>query len=453
MSDQNLHNDGGDPERTMMVPTPGGGRRGAAAAAPQPTAPVQPASQAAPAGPRMTVQEANSLIQQGSGLNPLVRAANPLLALVVPLRTMHSHPNLEDLRAQLTNAIKSFESESRAAQIDTDSIAAARYCLCTFLDETISSTPWGGNNVWSSRSLLVQFHNEAFGGEKFFLIMQKLAQNPKANLYVLELMYLCLAMGMEGRYRVVENGRSQLESLRERLQGMIQKERGNYEANLSLRWQGTSAQSKSLIRVIPIWVMVVTTLVLLLIWQVTDAFLLNRASDDVFATLGRIKLDKVLPPPPAPEPAKPINRVARFLEQDIREGRVDVRETADRSIVTIHGDGVFGSGSAQVVASFEPLMGRIGEALKTVPGKVLVVGHTDNIRPGFGARYPSNFELSKARAGAVGQMLAARAGPENRYSIEGRGENEPLPGNRNATPAERAKNRRVDIVVMAQVNQ
>lgn len=449
MSDQNLHNDGGDPERTMMVPTPGGGRRGAAASAP----PAASAPQAAPAGPRMSVQEANSLIQQGTGLNPLVRAANPLLALVVPLRSMHSQPNLEELRSQLTSTLKTFESDARAAQIDTESAAAARYCLCTFLDETISSTPWGGNNVWSSRSLLVQFHNEAFGGEKFFLIMQKLAQNPKANLYVLELMYLCLALGMEGRYRVVENGKEQLSSLRERLQGMIQKERGNYEANLSLRWQGTSGQSQSLIRVIPIWVMVVTALVLLLIWQVTDAFLLNRSSDDVFATLGRIKLDKVVPPPPAPPPSQPINRVGRFLEQDIREGRVDVRETADRSIVTIHGDGVFASGSAQVVASFDPLMGRIGEALKTVPGKVLVVGHTDNIRPSFGARYPSNFELSKARAGAVGQLLAARAGPETRYSIEGRGDIEPLPGNKNATPAERAKNRRVDIVVMAQVNQ
>lgn len=398
----------------------------------------------------MSAQEASNLISQGSGLNPLVRAANPLLALIVPLRHMAMHSNLEDLRQQLIAAIKHFEAEARAAQVDMEAVAAARYALCTFLDETISSTPWGGNNAWSSRSMLVTFHNEAFGGEKFFLIMQKLAQNPKANLNVLELMYLCLSLGMEGRYRVVDNGRAQLESLRERLQQMIQKERGNYEADLSLRWRGTSAQAKSLIRVIPIWVMVATALVLILIWQVSYSFLLSRSSDPVFSSMGRIKLDKAVPLPPPPEPAKPVMRVARFLEQDIKAGTVDVKETADRSIVTIRGDGVFPSGSAQLVSSFEPLMGRIGEALKTVPGKVMVIGHTDDLRPGFGARYPSNFELSKARAQAVETLLAQRAGPNERYSVEGRADNEPLVKNDSA--ANRARNRRVDIIVMAQVN-
>jgi type VI secretion system protein ImpK len=434
-------NEGGDPERTMMVPSPGGRRA--------PSGPA-PAPQAAPSGPRMSAQEASNLISQGSGLNPLVRAANPLLALIVPLRHMAMHSNLEDLRQQLTAAIKHFESEARAAQVDMEAVAAARYALCTFLDETISSTPWGGNNAWSSRSMLVTFHNEAFGGEKFFLIMQKLAQNPKANLNVLELMYLCLSLGMEGRYRVVDNGRAQLESLRERLQQMIQKERGNYEPDLSLRWRGTSAQAKSLIRVIPIWVMVATALVLVLIWQVSYSFLLSRSSDPVFSSMGRIKLDKAVPLPPPPEPAKPVMRVARFLEQDIKAGTVDVKETADRSIVTIHGDGLFSSGSAQLVSSFEPLMGRIGEALKTVPGKVMVIGHTDDLRPGFGARYPSNFELSKARAQAVETLLAQRAGPNERYSVEGHADNEPLVKNDSA--ANRARNRRVDIIVMAQVN-
>ncbi len=432
-----MQNDGVDPDRTMMgIPTPGG-RRGGAQAAQSP-------------GPRPNAQEATALIHSGSGLNPLVRAANPLLALIVPLRYMVSHANLEELRAQLTNAIKVFEAEARAGQVDTDAIAAARYALCTFLDETISSTPWGGNNVWSSRSLLVSFHNEAFGGEKFFLIMQRLAQDPRKNLYTLELLYLCLALGMEGRYRVVDNGRSQLESLRERLQLMIRKERGEYESDLSVRWRGTAAQAKSIIRVIPIWVMVAVVLTLLVIWQVSYNFFLSRGSDPVFSGLGRLKVDKavILPTPPAPP--KPIMRVARFLEEDIKAGRVDVKETADRSIVTIRGDGVFSSGSAQVEPAFALLMERIGEALKTVNGKVQVIGHTDDLRPGFGARFPSNYELSKARATSVQQMLAARTAQPERYTVEGHADNEPLVKNDSAV--NRARNRRVDIIVMATVN-
>jgi type VI secretion system protein ImpK len=89
---------------------------------------------------------------------------------------------------------------------------------------------------------------------------------------------------------------------------------------------------------------------------------------------------------------------------------------------------------------------RIGDALKTVPGKVIVVGHTDNIKPGLSARFPSNFDLSKGRAGSVRELLAERAGPLDRYTVEGRGDSEPLVANDSI--ANRARNRRVDIIVL-----
>jgi type VI secretion system protein ImpK len=84
--------------------------------------------------------------------------------------------------------------------------------------------------------------------------------------------------------------------------------------------------------------------------------------------------------------------------------------------------------------------------LKSVPGKVIVVGHTDNTRPGLSARFPSNYELSKARASAVRDLLAERAGPPERYTIEGRGDSTPLVPNDSA--ANRARNRRVEITLL-----
>jgi len=111
----------------------------------------------------------------------------------------------------------------------------------------------------------------------------------------------------------------------------------------------------------------------------------------------------------------------------------------------LHGDGVFASGSADVRASFEPLLARIGDALRPVPGKVIVIGHTDDV-PSASARFPSNWALSKARAATVVRLLAERAGPATRYSVEGRGETEPLV--RDDSPASRARNRRVVIIVL-----
>jgi type VI secretion system protein ImpK len=164
---------------------------------------------------------------------------------------------------------------------------------------------------------------------------------------------------------------------------------------------------------------------------------LNRKSDPVYAALQRIA--------PAAAPVAAPVRVARFLAPDIERGLVSVTESADRSTITLHGDGVFPSGRAEVVDSFGPLLGRIGDALRTVPGKVLVIGHTDDV-PSVSAQFPSNWALSKARAASVVELLARRAGPPARYAVEGRGETEPLVPNTSA--ANRARNRRVVIILL-----
>jgi type VI secretion system protein ImpK len=430
-----------DGDRTIMVPSPG--RRRAAQGAPAATAPAPP--MATPMAPAPLLAGA-AVTPVGTGVNPLVAAANPLLDLVVPLRVMAMHTNIEGLRQQLVNAIRKFEQDARGAGVESETIAAARYALCTFLDETISSTPWGGSGVWSSHSLLVAFHNEAFGGEKFFLILQRLCQQPRVHLHVLELFYLCLALGLEGRYRVMENGRAQLDTLRERLQQLIARERGPYEQELSLRWRGAVVQNKGPGRLVPMWIIAGVTALLLLALHLGLSYKLNRESDPVYAALGRIALAAPTPPPP-PAAGAPV-RVAKFLAPDIERGLVSVTETADRSTIVLHGENVFASGSAEVVDSYEPLLARIGDALKPVPGKVLVIGHTDDIQSNS-ARFPSNWALSKARAATVVNMLAGRAGPIARYSAEGRGETEPLVPN--DSRENRARNRRVVIIVLTPV--
>jgi type VI secretion system protein ImpK len=145
-----------------------------------------------------------------------------------------------------------------------------------------------------------------------------------------------------------------------------------------------------------------------------------------------------------PAAARPA-RLATFLAPEIAQGLVSVVESGNRSTITLRGDGVFASGSSEVAPAHLALLGRIGDALATVPGRVQVVGHTDNVRPGLSARFPSNYELSRARADTVRGLLAARAGPPARYEVEGHGEAEPLVPN--DTPAHRARNRRVEITV------
>ena len=435
----------------MMVPRPGGRRPAAPAAIPQAVTPPAPEPLSAPPAaapfvlplpPAPVAAPVTPL--PGGGLNPLVRSANPLLDLVVPLRTTAQPHDLQQLRERLAQALKAFETEARAGGADSEAIAAARYALCTLLDETIASTAWG-SGVWNTRSLLVAFHNEASGGEKVFLILQRLSQNPAANLDLLELMYLCLALGLEGRYRMLDQGQAQLSTLRERLLQLIRQHRRGYEADLSPSWRGDAVRPPSTLRRVPLWVLVAAAAVVLLVVQLVCGVMLNRASDPVFAKLSTIRALRTTPPPSVPAPVSPA-RIAGFLAPEIEQGLVSVRETAERCVITVRGDGMFGSGSAEVRDTVAPLLARIGDALATLPGKVVVVGHTDDTKPGLSARLPSNYDLSKARAAGVMAALAQRAGPISRYGAEGRGDTEPLVVN--DSPLNRARNRRVDIVVL-----
>nr|WP_218883648.1 DotU family type VI secretion system protein [Burkholderia guangdongensis] len=415
---------GEDSGATILIPTPGGARAAFVAA----QAAVAPISAAA------------------GGLNPLLRAANPLLELALPLRQLPTHPNVEELRAQLIQMVRAFETQGRANGVDDEKLGASRYCLCTFVDEAISSTPWGAG-LWASRSLLVTFHNEASGGERFFVILQRLAQNPTGNVDVLELIYVILALGFEGRYRLIDGGRTQLDTIRERLEQMVRAQRGAPERDLSPHWAPVKAERKPLLQLVPLWVAAAIACTLLVVVHLVLSYRLNDASDRVFEVLHGVR---VAPAPsfaakPAAAP-KLAPKLSQFLAPEIARGLVRVSELPDRTIVTINGDGLFASGSAELDPQFVPLIQRIGDALKDVQGDVVVAGHTDNQRV-FSARFPSNWHLSQARAEAVRDMLAARAGSPGRFTAEGRGDTEPVAPN--DTPANRAKNRRVDITILA----
>jgi type VI secretion system protein ImpK len=140
-----------------------------------------------------------------------------------------------------------------------------------------------------------------------------------------------------------------------------------------------------------------------------------------------------------------VTRLRTFLAAEIKEGLVEVFEDAQTITVRIANRNMFGSGEATLNSGYGPLLDRIGTALQDEPGKVLVVGHTDN-QPIRTARFPSNWQLSTARAETVARMIAAKLSDPSRVKAEGHADNEPIAPN--TTPEGRQRNRRTDIVLI-----
>ncbi|AKJ28866.1 DotU family type VI secretion system protein [Caldimonas brevitalea] len=416
---------GFDNGKTFVMPTPG----------------ARPAGLPTGGGAGFTREAAQDIAYHPAGFNPLIAAANPLLNLIPQMRSITVHQDVAGLRDNLAQGIRQFEHTARAANIANEKVIAARYILCTVLDETAASTPWGGSGVWGRHSLLVMFHNEAWGGEKVFQLLTRLAQNPADNLDLLELIYTCITLGFEGRYRVIENGRSELQLLRERLAQLIRRQRGAFEQALAKNWAPAVLPKRKWATAMPLWIFGAVTALVLLGGYMGFSYALNRASDPLFASITGIRARAAALPAPVPA-QKP--RLAQFLAPEIQQGLVEVRDFDDRSIVTIRGDGLFEPGSATLESGREALMLRIADAVQSVTGLALVTGHTDN-QPIRSARFPSNWHLSQERAKSVATLLGRRITDVSRLQAEGRADSEPVAPNDSANG--RAKNRRVEITV------
>lgn len=374
-----------------------------------------------------------------SSPNSIVAAAHSLLELGVVLRQSHRSWQLEELRARLVAMVDEFLAQ--CAHVDVEILSAASYGLCTFLDEAIAMTQWGGG--WSSRSLLVTFHGEASGGERFFTILHRLLHDPAANLDVLELFSMILALGLEGRYRLLENGSAELERLRRRLRTLIRCERGSYEHALSLHWKGMVEQRRRPWLVRPVWWVLVALLGASLLLFVTLDF---RLRGQVLPLMGAFEQVRVLPVVTSSEPVPlHVPKLAVLLAPEIAQQLLSVNETASRSVIMLNSDELFTSGSARVLPSQQWLIRRIGDSLRNVPGRVVVAGYTDNQLPTSGK--PSNWQLSLQRAMSVVQLLRLEVGSPERFFAQGRGESEPLVPNNSS--AGRARNRRVVITIIA----
>lgn len=133
------------------------------------------------------------------------------------------------------------------------------------------------------------------------------------------------------------------------------------------------------------------------------------------------------------------------LTAEIGEGAVEVETEGTKVIIRLREQGSFARGSAYVEDDYIPVLAKIRDVLITVPGAVVIEGHTDSI-PYTGREFTSNWDLSAARALAVAhELFADRRVNESRFTVSGYASSKALVPN--DSEANRARNRRVEIII------
>jgi len=388
--------------------------------------------------------------------HPLMEAAMPLLRM---LSEMPHHLSVHEghlLRRLLDREVLRLHNLCSDAQIRHEHCVAASYALCTALDEAAASTDWGGGGgkgdvgPWSSDQLAVRFHGDNKGGDKLFLLLGRLAANPQQHLDLIDVLYAILGLGFQGRYGAGSgaDARRQLDTVRHRLFVLLSAARGEVPAGLSPQGRpaaaaGAGGATTGLrpMRTVPIaWACTLYAMVLaaLFVWYRTQ---LDTRSSQVLAGIQAV--GALQPPAGAGHGAL---RLKALLQAEIARGEVGVEEDERHSAVSFRGDDMFGAGQARLNPRTLPLIAKLARELGEVAGEVQITGHSDD-QPIRTPEFPDNRHLSRQRAQAVADALQAGGVESARLKVTGLGDAEPVADNR--TAAGRARNRRVELVLLS----
>ncbi|MCH8499232.1 MAG: flagellar motor protein MotB [Marinobacter sp.] len=140
-----------------------------------------------------------------------------------------------------------------------------------------------------------------------------------------------------------------------------------------------------------------------------------------------------------------VEQIESTISDAIADGRIQVEQDSRRIIIRVEERGSFASGSAVVTPQFKDLLLDMSELFDEIPGTLTIEGHTDNI-PIRSGLFQSNWDLSAVRASSVANVLLENLGLEpTRLEVKGLADTRPRVDN--LTPANRALNRRVEIII------
>ena len=376
----------------------------------------------------------------------------PLLQLMARLRTMATQPDVADLRNRTDAEMRAFEGRAEKAGFSPEQVRRAHYALCASLDDMVLNTPWGARGAWADRPMVAAFHPTIAAG-RFFDVLRQAREKVATFRPVLELMYVCLSLGMMGQYRDLPQGGAEIDQIRAETATALAAHAPSVAAELAPSWKGVAAPFASRRTRLPFWVAASLAVAAVAGLYLLLTLRLNDRSDTLFAQMLAATPSHMpevtrqaipVPPPPAPPEPSARDRLRDRLAAMLAAGQVDVVGTPTTPVLRLPTHVLFPANSAVPQAGAAVVLSAVVDALKPWNGRLDVIGYTDD-RPVRTVLFPSSFKLSAAQAQAIRAVLARDLGGAGNFGAEGRAAADPVASN--ATPEGRELNRRVEIVL------
>ena len=161
---------------------------------------------------------------------------------------------------------------------------------------------------------------------------------------------------------------------------------------------------------------------------------------------GAQRTPKETPPESVIELLPSLKRLIKDLEEEVKAGKLEIKLEPRGLVVSLRQSAFFPSGTDMIDGSTFPTIKKVAQLIKELPNAIQLEGHTDSV-PIHNAHFKSNWELSCARGIALLDVLSGTFDlPRERFSVVGRADTVPLDSN--DTPEGRARNRRVDVVIV-----
>lgn len=359
------------------------------------------------------------------------------------------------LHQQFSDMLRHYEAELSRSGLSEKRIRLMLYGVAATVDDIILQKDWAFESKWSQESMISQFFKETWGGERFFNLLKEMMNAPSSFIREMELFYLCLQFGFEGRYRLSPRA-TELMQVRDDLYHLVRDAWGNLPYDLSPSWKGVVALNPQTRPLKNVWYwMLLTSLIVALAYLIMANYL-NRETQVATKNIDNLMNNPVIikeqveaSPQPVPQKNIPnknsvsVDTTLARLSNWQKSGEIKISNDKNKIIISTTKE-LFSSASTTLRSPYAEILPEVAKTLNDLSGQIEVVGYTDNV-PIHTSKYSDNLALSQARAHAVADLIALSLDNPSRISSKGMGSNDPIAPN--DTSEGRLANRRVEIIL------